>query len=146
VGLVRSIGVSNFKPAHLERIIAQTGVTPVVNQVELHPRLQQPALRRLHDELGIVTESWATLGRDLVLDDPVIAAIAAEHGRTPAQIVVRWHVQTGNVALVKSVAPARIRENIAVLDFELGDSEMAAIAALDREQRTGPDPDVYITD
>jgi 2,5-diketo-D-gluconate reductase A len=144
-GLVRSIGVSNFMPEQLERLIAETGVTPSANQVELHARFQQPGLRRLHDELGIVTEAWAPLGRGLVLDDPVIAAIAAAHERTPAQVVIRWHVQIGNVVLTKSVTPARIAENLDVLGFELGSSEMAAIAALDREHRTGPDPMTFVT-
>ena len=141
---MRSIGVSNFMPAHLERLIAETGVTPSANQVELHARFQQPGLRRLHDELGIVTEAWAPLGRGLVLDDPVIAAIAAEHARTPAQVVIRWHLQIGNVVLTKTVTPARVAENLDVLDFELSASEMAAIAALDRDQRTGPDPMTFV--
>jgi 2,5-diketo-D-gluconate reductase A len=143
-GLVRSIGVSNFMPAHIERLIAETGVTPSANQVELHARLQQPGLRRLHDELGIVTEAWAPLGRTLVLDDPVIASIAAEHARTPAQVVIRWHLQLGNVVLTKTVTPARVAENLDVHGFELSASEMAAVAALDRDQRTGPDPMTFV--
>jgi 2,5-diketo-D-gluconate reductase A len=143
-GLVRSIGVSNFMPEQLERLIAQTGVTPSANQVELHARFQQPGLRRVHHELGIVTEAWAPLGRGLVLDDPVVGAIAAEHSRTPAQVVIRWQLQLDNVVLAKSVTPARIAENLDVLDFELSSSEMAAIAALDREQRTGPDPMTFV--
>jgi len=142
-GLVRSIGVSNFTPEHLERVIAETGVPPAANQVELHARYQQPALRRVHEELGIVTEAWASLGRGLVLDDPVIAAIAGEHSRTPAQVVIRWQMQLDNVVLTKSVTPARIEENLDVMGFELSASEMAAIAALDREQRTGPDPNRF---
>jgi 2,5-diketo-D-gluconate reductase A len=142
-GLVRSIGVSNFTPEHLERVIAETGVTPAANQVELHARYQQPALRRVHEELGIVTEAWAPLGRGLVLDDPVIVAIAAEHARTPAQVVIRWQLQLDHVVLTKSVTPERIEENFDVLGFELSASEMAAIAALDRDQRTGPDPNTF---
>ena len=142
-GLVRAIGVSNFLPEHIRRLIDETGVIPAANQVELHARLQQPALRRLHDELGIVTESWAPLGRGLVLDDPVIVAIAEEHGRTSAQVVIRWQLQVGNVVLTKTTTPARVRENLDVAGFELSASQMAAIAALDREQRTGPDPRVF---
>jgi len=145
-GLVRAIGVSNFEPEHLRRLIDETGVVPAANQVELHARYQQPGLRRVHEELGIVTEAWAPLGRGLVLDDPVIGEIAVAHGRTPAQVVIRWHVQLDNVVLTKSVTPARIEENLGVLDFELSPSEMAAIAALDRDQRTGPDPNTFVAD
>ncbi|HEX3874664.1 MAG TPA: aldo/keto reductase [Solirubrobacteraceae bacterium] len=143
-GLTRAIGVSNFQPAHLERIIAETGVTPAVNQVELHPRFQQAGLRREHADLGIVTEAWSPLAQGLVLDDPTIEAIADEHGRTPSQIVIRWHLQLGNVVIPKSVTPDRIVENFDVLDFHLSQAEMASIEALDAGQRTGPDPDTFI--
>ena len=143
-GLVRSIGVSNFQPAHLERLIADTGVTPVVNQIELHPRLQQPVLRRRHQELGIVTETWSSLARGQVLDDPVIVSIADARHRTPAQIVIRWNLQLGTAVLTKSVTPVRIAENLDVLDFELEPGEMARIGALDVARRVGPDPDTFV--
>jgi 2,5-diketo-D-gluconate reductase A len=143
-GLVRSIGVSNFQPAHLERLIAETGVTPSVNQVELHPRFQQSGLRRLHGELGIVTEAWSPLAQGQVLDDPAITQIAERHGKTPAQAVIRWHLQIGNVVIPKSVTPARIEENIDVFNFELDDEELSVIAALDAGERIGPDPDIFV--
>ncbi len=143
-GLVRSIGVSNFQPAHLRRLIEETGETPAVNQVELHPYLQQPGLRREREELGIVTEAWSPIAQGAVLDDPTIGAIAARHERTAAQVVIRWHLQLGNVVIPKSVTPERIRENFDVLGFELGDAEMDAIAGLDRGARTGPDPDTFV--
>jgi 2,5-diketo-D-gluconate reductase A len=143
-GLVRSIGVSNFQPAHLERIIDATSVTPTVNQVELHPRLQQPGLRHEHDELGIVTEAWSPLAQGLVLDDPTIIEIAEAHGKTPGQVVIRWHLQLGNIVIPKSVTPERIIENFEVFDFTLSGDQMAAIEALDAGERTGPDPDVFV--
>jgi diketogulonate reductase-like aldo/keto reductase len=142
-GLTRSIGVSNFQPAHLERIIAETGVTPVVNQVELHPYFQQTGLRREHGDLGIVTEAWSPLAQGKVLDDPAITAIAEAHGRTPGQVVIRWHLQLGNVVIPKSVTQERIEQNFDVLDFALTEAEMAAIEALDAGDRTGPDPDTF---
>jgi 2,5-diketo-D-gluconate reductase A len=142
-GAARSIGVSNFQPAHLRRIIDETGVTPSINQVELHPRLQQPELRAEHERLGIVTEAWSPLAKGEVLDDPVIAGIAEAHGRTPGQVVIRWHLQLGNVVIPKSVTPERIAENFDVFGFELSDDDMAAIATLDRGERTGPDPDTF---
>ena len=140
-GLVRSIGVSNFQPAHLERIVSETGVTPSVNQIELHPHLQQPGLRRVHEERGIVTEAWSPLAQGQVLDEPEIVRIAQELGKTPAQVVLRWHVQLGNVVFPKSVTPERIRENIDIFDFALSDDDMTAIEGLERGERTGPDPD-----
>jgi len=143
-GLVRSIGVSNFQPAHLERLIAETGVTPAVNQVELHPHLQQPGLRRLHSELGITTEAWSPLAQGQVLDEPVITEIAERVGKTPAQVVIRWHLQIGNVVIPKSVTPERIEQNIDVFDFELTEQDLAAIAALDAGGRIGPDPDTFV--
>jgi 2,5-diketo-D-gluconate reductase A len=142
-GLVRSIGVSNFKPPHLDRIIEATGVVPVVNQVELHPRFQQPELRRYDSEQGIATEAWAPLGRGQFLDDPVLEEIASAHDHTPAQVVLRWHLQIGNVAIPKSVTPARIEENFRVFDFELSSDEMERLGELDRGERTGPDPDNF---
>jgi 2,5-diketo-D-gluconate reductase A len=143
-GLTRAIGVSNFQPAHLERIIGETGVTPAVNQIELHPRLQQHGLRREHADLGIVTEAWSPLAKGQVLDDPTIVEIAKTHERTPAQVVIRWHVQLGNVVIPKSVTPERIEENFAVFDFHLTEAEMAGIEQLDVGERTGPDPDTFV--
>jgi 2,5-diketo-D-gluconate reductase A len=143
-GLVRSIGVSNFQPAHLERLIKETGVTPTVNQVELHPRLQQVGLRHEHAELGIVTEAWSPLAQGAVLDDPTITEIAESHGKSPAQVVLRWHLQLGNVVIPKSVTPERIAENFDVFDFTLSVAQMAAIEALDAGERIGPDPDTFV--
>jgi 2,5-diketo-D-gluconate reductase A len=143
-GLVRSIGVSNFEPEHLERVIAETGVTPAINQVELHPHFQQAGLRREHERLGILTEAWSPLGQGLELQDPTIVQIAAEHGRTPAQTIIRWHLQLGNVVIPKSVTPSRIRENFEVFDFALSDEQMAAIEARDAGTRIGPDPNTFV--
>ncbi|MFJ3670187.1 aldo/keto reductase [Streptomyces sp. NPDC090106] len=140
-GRVRAAGVSNFQPAHLRRLLDDSALVPAVNQIELHPGLQQAELRALHAELGIVTEAWSPLAQGAVLGEPALTAIAARHGKSPAQVVLRWHLQLGNVVIPKSVTPARIRENADVFDFALGDDEMAAIAALDRGLRTGPDPD-----
>lgn len=139
-GRVRAIGVSNFNPDHLERIVDATGVLPAVNQVECHPRLQQAELRDFHDEHGIVTEAWSPLAQAQLLDDPAIGAIAERHGKTPAQVVLRWHVQIGNVVIPKSVTPERIAENIAIFDFALTDDDLAEIEGLDRGERIGPDP------
>jgi diketogulonate reductase-like aldo/keto reductase len=143
-GLARSIGVSNFQPEHLERIIRETGVKPTVNQVELHPHLQQIGLRREHAELGIVTEAWSPLAQGRVLEDAAITEIADAHGKTAAQVVIRWHLQIGNVVIPKSVTPARISENFDVFDFSLTAAEMTAIEALDAGERTGPDPDTFV--
>ncbi len=142
-GLARAIGVSNFQPAHLRRINDETGVTPAVNQIELHPYLQQAGLRREHADRGIVTEAWSPLAQGLVLDDPAIASIADAHGKSPAQVVLRWHIQLGIVVFPKSVTAERIRENIDIFDFELSAEELAQIEALDRGERTGPDPDEF---
>ena len=143
-GLARNIGVSNFQPAHLDRLIDETGVTPAVNQVELHPRLQQPGLRREHADRGILTEAWSPLAQGEVLDDPVIVEIAEAHGKTPGQVVIRWHLQLGNVVIPKSVTPERIDENFDVFGFELSGDEMAQIEELDAGERTGPDPDTFV--
>lgn len=130
-GLLRSIGVSNFLPEHLDRIIAETGVTPAVNQVELHPRFPQAVQREVHAERGILTESWSPLGRGgEVLHAPAVTAAADAHGRTPAQVVLRWHVQLGSVPLPKAASRARQLENLSVFDFELDAGQMAAISAL----------------
>ncbi|MFF1251667.1 aldo/keto reductase [Pseudarthrobacter sp. NPDC058329] len=140
-GKVRAIGVSNFQPAHLDRLLQTAEVTPAVNQIELHPWLQQHELRKIHDDLGIRTEAWSPLGRGRVLTDPVVQACAAEHGRTPAQIILRWHIQLGNIAIPKASSEARIRENLDIFSFELSARDMDALAGLDRGQRTGSHPD-----
>lgn len=142
-GLARAIGVSNFQAEHLRKIVDATGVTPSVNQIELHPYLTQQGLRREHADRGIVTEAWSPLAQGAVLDDPVITEIAAAHDRTPGQIVLRWHVQLGNVVFPKSLTPSRIEENIDIFDFELSEDEVARIEGLDRGHRTGPDPDTF---
>ena len=141
-GRVRAIGVSNFQPDHLRRLLDRCDVVPVINQVELHPYLQQNEARKAHEELGVLTEAWAPIARGgALLEDPVITALADKHARTPAQVVLRWHIEHGIVVIPKSVTPARIRQNIDVFDFELSAADMDAIAGLDRGMRTGPDPD-----
>lgn len=140
-GKVRAIGVSNFQPSHLDRLLQTAEVVPAVNQIELHPWLQQAELRTLHDGLGIRTEAWSPLGRGQVLADPVVHACAAEHGKTPAQVILRWHIQLGNIAIPKASTESRIRENLNVFDFELSDRDMTALAGLDRGHRTGSHPD-----
>lgn len=143
-GRVRSIGVSNFTITTLERIIGETGVTPALNQIELHPGFQQHELHRVHAAHGIVTQAWSPLGQGQILANPAITAIATRHGKTPAQIVLRWHVENGIVAIPKSATPQRISENIAVFDFALSPEDRAAIDALDRRDgRIGPDPDTF---
>ena len=140
-GKVRAIGVSNFQPAHLDRLLQTAEVVPAVNQIELHPWLQQAELRAMHDRLGIRTEAWSPLGRGQVLADPVVHACASEHGKTPAQVILRWHIQLGNIAIPKASSAARIRENMDIFDFELSARDMAALAGLDRGYRTGSHPD-----
>lgn len=143
-GRARAVGVSNFQPAHLRRLIAGAEVVPAVNQVELHPQLAQGELRAVHAELGIATEAWSPLGQGKgLLDEPAVAKVAARHGRTAAQVVLRWHLQLGNVVIPKSVTPSRIRENIDVFDFALADEDLAELAALDDGTRLGPDPDAF---
>jgi 2,5-diketo-D-gluconate reductase A len=141
-GRIRSIGVSNFDIDHLERIIAETGVTPAVNQLELHPRFQQRDKRAFHKQHGIAIESWSPLGSGRLIDDPAIAAIAKKHGKSPAQVMIRWHLDEGLIVIPKSVTPTRIRENIAVFDFGLDDADRRAIAAMDDPKggRIGPPP------
>ncbi|MFF4030983.1 aldo/keto reductase [Streptomyces sviceus] len=142
-GLVRSIGVSNFTPAHIERLEKETGVLPSVNQIELHPLLPQDELRAFHAGKGIVTESWSPLGRGSdLLDDPAVASAAEAHGVTPGQVILRWHVQLGALPIPKSGDPERQRANLDVFGFELSEAEMAAIG--DREhRRLGGDPEVH---
>ncbi|MET7285369.1 aldo/keto reductase [Streptomyces sp. NPDC005573] len=140
-GRVRAIGVSNFHPEHLRRLTSETSVVPAVNQIELHPQLQQRATRAFDAEQGIATEAWSPLGQGKgLLEVPAIVAIARKHDRTPAQVVLRWHVQLGNIVIPKSVTPSRIRENVEVFGFSLDDEDLAAISALDEDRRLGPDP------
>ncbi|MCJ2064253.1 aldo/keto reductase [Methylobacterium sp. J-088] len=143
-GRAKSIGVSNFTPEHIATLVAETGVTPAVNQIELHPHFQRKAPRTDDARHGIVTESWSPLGQGKELNDPAILAIAKAHGKTAAQVVLRWQVQTGCVAIPKTARPERIIENIALFDFELSTQEMDRIAALDRpDGRIGPDPATF---
>jgi len=140
-GRARAIGVSNFLPEHLTRLLAETSVVPAVNQIELHPWFQQAASRAFHAEHGIATEAWSPLGQGKgLLDAPVVGQLAEKHGRTPAQVVLRWHLTLGNVVIPKSVTPSRIKENIDVFGFELDAADMAAFAALDTGERLGGDP------
>lgn len=144
-GRVRAVGVSNFQPAHLQRLIEQTGQVPCVNQIELHPSLQQRELVGFHAAHGIRTESWSPLRRAQgLLTDPVVVQIASRHGVSPAQAVLRWHIEQGYVVIPRSVTPARIVENIDVWSFRLTDDDMAQVAALDRGERIGPDPDTFV--
>jgi 2,5-diketo-D-gluconate reductase A len=140
-GRVRAVGVCNFEIDHLQRLADETGELPAINQVELHPYLQQAALREFHAANGILTEAWSPLASGgSVLGDPVVRDIAQKHGVTPAQAILRWHLQLGNVVIPKSVTPSRIAENFDVFGFELDDADLAAFAPLDRSERTGPDP------
>jgi 2,5-diketo-D-gluconate reductase A len=143
-GKARSIGVSNFQVPHLERLAAETGTVPAVNQIELHPLLQQSQLRDYHREHGIATEAWSPIGkgRDLLRDERIVA-LGEKYAKSPAQIVLRWHIQLDHIVFPKSVTPSRIRENIDVFDFELGDDDMATIGELDSGTRLGPDPDRF---
>ena len=142
-GLTRSIGVSNFQPAHLERLAAETQTVPSVNQIELHPRLTQQELRRYHDEHGIATEAWSPIGQGESLSEQSIMALAEKYGRTPAQVVLRWHIQAGNIVFPKSSNPGRIAENIDIFDFELADDDIATIESLNAGARRGPNPDTF---
>ncbi|MET0482308.1 MAG: aldo/keto reductase [Aestuariivirgaceae bacterium] len=140
-GKAKAIGVSNFEVEHLDRIIGETGVTPVLNQVELHPRHQQKALREAHAARGIKTESWSPLGQGQLLADPTIGRIAAKHGKTPAQTIIRWHIDNDLIVIPKSVTPSRIVENFDVFGFALDAEDLAAIAKLDdKAGRIGPNP------
>jgi 2,5-diketo-D-gluconate reductase A len=143
-GRARAIGVSNFHVSHLRRVLAETDTVPALNQVELHPLLQQAELRRFHAEHGILTEAWGPLARGgELLSDPILTALAERHGKTPAQVVLRWHVEIGDVAIPKSVTPARIAENLDVFDFQLDADDLAAIERIDADHRTGPHPDHF---
>ena len=143
-GRVRAVGVSNFQPAHLERILDTGGTVPAVNQVELHPYLQQVEVRAFDAKHEIATEAWSPLAKGgNLLSEPTIVTLAEKHGRTPAQVVLRWHLQLGNVVIPKSVTPSRIRENIDVFGFTLTNDEVASLSTLDKGERTGPDPDTF---
>ncbi len=142
-GGARSIGVSNFRVEDLERLKQEAEQRPTVNQVELHPRLQQAELRAWHADHGVATEAWSPLAQGDLLGDGTIETIAAHHDRTPAQAILRWHLQVGNVVIPKSVTPSRIRENFELFDFALTEDDMAAIERLDAGERTGPDPATF---
>lgn len=148
-GNVRAIGVSNFMPDHLRRLLAETSVSPAVNQIEVHPFFRQTALQRIHAEHGILTQAWSPIGGitsylgggKTTFDDPTLQSIARQHGKSPAQVMLRWHLQQGRSAIPKSTKPARIAENFDVFDFELSMDDLVAIDALDTGVRGGPDPD-----
>lgn len=143
-GRVRSIGVSNFTAENLERLVEAVGEAPAVNQIELHPDFAQARLRAVHEDMGIVTEAWSPLGQGTTLSNPTIERIAESHGRTPAQVILRWHIQLGNVVIPKSVTPERIESNFDVFGFELTADDMFAISSLDRpDGRLGPDPETF---
>jgi 2,5-diketo-D-gluconate reductase A len=144
-GRSRTIGVSNFRIDDLERLERETEKLPTVNQIELHPRFQQEELRAWHAEHGIATEAWSPLAQGALLDEETIEEIAERHDKTPAQAILRWHIQLGNVVIPKSVTPERIRENLNLFDFELSDEEMAAVARLDTGERIGPDPSIFVS-
>lgn len=140
-GRAKAIGVSNFLPEHLERLMGETSIVPAVNQIELHPQFPQAASRAFHARHDIVTEAWSPIGQGRgLLEHPTLVELAAKHGKSPAQVVLRWHVQLGNVAIPKSVTPSRIAENIDIFDFELDDADLTALAGLDTGTRLGPDP------
>ncbi|OKH71055.1 aldo/keto reductase [Mycolicibacterium sp.] len=142
-GRIRSIGVSNFEPEHLKILIDTTGIVPAVNQIELHPLLPQQELREVHAQLGIATEAWSPLGQGSLLADPVVTGIAESRRKTPAQVLIRWHIQLGNIVIPKSVNPERIASNFDVFDFELSEQDLASIASLANGTRLGPDPRTF---
>jgi 2,5-diketo-D-gluconate reductase A len=143
-GRVKSIGVSNFQAKHLQRLIDETGTAPVLNQIELHPRFQQNELRAFHAQHNIATECWGPLGQGSLVSDEKLAAIGRKYGKTPAQVILRWHLDNGFIVIPKSVTASRIRENIEVFDFTLDAEDMRAIEAMDdRSGRVGPDPAIF---
>ncbi|KAB2770800.1 aldo/keto reductase [Brucella anthropi] len=143
-GRAKSIGVSNFRTADLERIITESGVTPVLNQIELHPQFQQDELRLFHSKHDIATEAWSPLGQGKILEDATLKAIAEKHGKSVAQIILRWHIETGNIVIPKSVTPARIKENFDIFDFRLNGTDHDAITKLDKaDGRIGPNPSTF---
>jgi 2,5-diketo-D-gluconate reductase A len=142
-GKARAVGVSNFQTTHLNRLAAECTVVPAVNQIEVHPYLTNETVRAYGAEHGIATEAWSPIAQGGVLEDPAIVTIAERVGRTPAQVTLRWHVQRGDIIFPKSVTESRVRENFALFDFELTDADVASISALNKDERTGPDPDVF---
>ena len=142
-GQTRSIGVSNFQIGHLRQLRLETAITPAVNQIEVHPYLTQDDLRGYCAEYQIAVEAWSPIARGQALTDPAITAIAQRAGKTPSQVILRWHIQRGDIVFPKSVKPERVRENIDIFDFELPEADMAAISALNRDERIGPDPDTF---
>ncbi|MCU1478395.1 MAG: oxidoreductase [Subtercola sp.] len=142
-GRVRAIGVSNFQPHHLERLLAETTVVPAVNQIEIHPYLTQDDVRAFDRDHGIATEAWSPIAQGKVLDDATIVDIAERLGKTPAQVTLRWHIQRGDIVFPKSVTRERVVENFNLFDFELSDADVLAITALNRDERTGPNPDEF---
>ncbi|SDJ05814.1 2,5-diketo-D-gluconate reductase A [Frankineae bacterium MT45] len=142
-GRARAIGVSNFHPHHLRRLHEETEITPAVNQIEAHPYLTQQELLDFDAEHGIATEAWSPIARGRVLDDPTVTSIARDHGKSPAQVVLRWHIQLGSIVFPKSVTPSRIQENFEIFDFELTPAEVGLISALNKNERTGPNPDEF---
>jgi 2,5-diketo-D-gluconate reductase A len=142
-GRVRAIGVSNFNPHHIDKLLTETGAPPAVNQIEAHPYLTQEAVLGYDAAHGIATQAWAPLAQGAVLNDPVITDIAAAHQKTPAQTVLRWHIQLGSIVFPRTITPSRVSENLDIFDFHLSGPEMARISALDRNERIGPDPDTF---
>ncbi len=142
-GWARAIGVSNFQAPHLERLISECSVVPAINQIELHPRFPQQQMREFHARHGIATEAWSPLAQGGLLNDPVVAAMADRMGKTSAQVILRWHIQLGNVVIPKSVTPDRIRQNLDVFDFELSSDDLEQLARLETGVKVGPDPDTF---
>lgn len=142
-GRIRSIGVSNFEPQHLRELVDATGIVPTVNQIELHPLLQQEELREVHAQMGIATEAWSPLGQGSLLKNDTVVSVADKHGKTPAQVLIRWHMQLGNIVIPKSVTPERIVSNFDVFDFELSEQDMASVSELGDGTRLGPDPRTF---
>jgi 2,5-diketo-D-gluconate reductase A len=142
-GRAKAIGVSNFQPHHLRRLHAETTITPAVNQIEVHPYLTNDEVRAFDAEHGIATEAWSPIAQGKVLDDPVIERIAEAHSKTPAQVTLRWHIERGDIVFPKSVTPSRVKENFEIFDFELSADEHSDITDLNRNERTGPDPDTF---
>ena len=142
-GRVKAIGVSNFQETHLQRLFDETSIVPAVNQIEVHPYLVQDTLRAFGAAHGIVTEAWSPIAQGRVLADEVIVSIAEKVDKTPAQVTLRWHIQRGDIVFPKSVTRSRVEENFAIFDFELSDDDMRSITELDRNERTGPDPDTF---
>jgi 2,5-diketo-D-gluconate reductase A len=142
-GRARAIGVSNFQAHHIERLLQETTVVPAVNQIELHPYLTQEAMREVDDRHGIATEAWSPIAQGAVLSDPIVTGIANTLGKTPAQVVLRWHIELGTIIFPKSSSAKRLQENAGIFDFELSESDIGEISALNRNERTGPDPDTF---